>query len=190
MRALGLAAIVVLAGCVPPVQVDYVQPASRPQPPSIRLVEDRFSPVQLYVVDPPIGSSAGPLGARVVTQLIASVPRAGGPTTFAARVGVEHASRSWAQFSRANDASGRSLDVVRGSADVSCRSAVPGCLYAESVIVSLPADALRRAAGQSTPLEFKLYGSAFDAEIAIPANHIAVLLEQFPGPSRRGRLAT
>lgn len=149
--------------------------AANARPATVQRQDDPAQPAILFTVSPRLqtGSPASP--PMVVTSLGAERQRATGATTYQALVIVSNARRH-ADFSRATTRQGTGFPLRTVSRQTDCGGA-GGCLYVQTMLLTIPPEALRQAAEGNTGLRLRLDGSAAFVEAAIPAGHLRALLD-------------
>jgi len=145
----------------------------RPAAVQVRPMPERG--VTILTVSPQLQTgSAGSLPI-VVSSLGAERTEATGEARVGLLVTISNA-RGYAGFSRAQSRQDGAFAVQVLRRNTDC-SGLEGCLYVESLLVSIPEAALRRVAGTEAALRIRIEGNAAFAEASVPAGHLRALTE-------------
>jgi hypothetical protein len=147
--------------------------AAAARPAAVQVRDDPSSPVVLYTVAPRLQTGSPTSLPMVVTSLGAERPRAGGAVAYRALVEVSNA-RGQAGFARAETRQGERFDLRSVARENRC-GGPGGCLFHETLLLTLPADSVRRAAEAGQPIRLRLLGNAAFVEVGIPAGHLRAL---------------
>lgn len=166
-------------------------PAAAAKAPKVVVTDDRFRPVVAYRVEPAIESGPQVQLPIIRTGLAGARARDTERKSYSARVNIAYHGQSWERLNSARDENARALEVRLVTQYVQCPPSLYSvCHYSEVVEVTLGEVGLRRAAATRVPYRFKLFGTTFDAEIAIPPEYIHTLLAEMGtpvGPAPRAR---
>ena len=149
--------------------------AAAARPASVQVQDNPANPAILYTVSPRMQTGSPASLPMIVTSLGAERQRADGSIAYRALVVVSNA-RGQAGFARAATRQGDSVPLQVLGRETQCGGA-GGCLFVETLMLTLGADALRQAAESGRPLRLRLTGSATFVEVNIPLGHLRALLE-------------
>lgn len=153
------------------------------RPASVQVQDNPANPVILYTVSPRMQTGSVGSLPMIVTSLGAERHRTTGAIAYRALVVVSTA-RSQAGFVRATTRQGDSIPVQAVGRENQCGGA-GGCLFAETLLLTFPADVVGRAAEAGTPLRVRLTGSAAFVEVGIPPGHVRALVDATGGAATR-----
>lgn len=147
--------------------------AAAQRPASVQVQDAPGNPAVIYTVSPRLQTGSPGSPPMIVTSLGAERQRADGAVAYRALTVVSHA-RGQARFARAATRQGEAVAVRTLSTGNRCGAA--GCLSEETLLLTFPAEMIRRAAESGTPIRLRLAGDAAFVEVGIPAGHVRALL--------------
>lgn len=153
------------------------------RPATVQVQDEAGRPAILYTVSPRLQTGSATSLPMVVASFGAERQRADGAVAYRVLIIVSNARRH-AGFSGAATRQGESIAVQPMGRETRC-GGPGGCLYEETLLLTVPGDVVRRLAAAGQPLRLRLMGSAAYVEAAVPAGHLAAAAEATGGAAAR-----